>query len=100
MSLMNRVWMVGLAGFVLGGCGNVCKDMAAAEEECGGEYTDDDLSECQDALDNCSKDDEEAIGEYVDCYADACASGGDEFAAALGCIAHFSGISEECANGM
>lgn len=96
----------------LAACGgkNYCERSAAAAEDCGEEFSDADLQACEDALADCSGDDEKLLDEMYDCFEDAglleCDSADtltgetDDFLAAFACIGPLAELSETCANSM
>ena len=65
-----------LGALALVGCGgNLCERQKKDAEACGQTVSDEDMQACEDALANCSKDDEKALNEMMDCIQDL--SGGE-----------------------
>ena len=59
---------VGVAGC---GGGNLCKKTKRLVEDCGEEYSDEDLADCEAELEACTAADEKALSKFLDCSVDA-----------------------------
>lgn len=98
---MTRTLAFFAAVTLAAGCGgDFCKKSQKFAEECGAAYDAGDQGECEAALENCSKADENLMNNYLDCIdgTGVCADATDADAAmaAFGCLGELAGVSAEC----
>ncbi len=107
-----KLTVCALTILTLVGCGkDICKRSANYAEDCDEEYTDDEMDECHDMLDDCSKDDEKTLHDYFDCMEDAgfmeCETTTtddlddleDALDAMMSCFSDLNDLSTECLTG-
>lgn len=100
-----------LGGLMLGGCGkDLCQKMADDFEDCGVQTSDAELDECREGLSACTKKEEKALEDMLDCMTDAglftCDSETgtttdfDNFDDLIACSMKAISVSPECAGVM
>lgn len=83
--------------------GNFCKQSQKLAEECGGAYDAGDEQACNDMMDNCTRDEEKSMLNYLDCTENSgICDGADDpqsLDAAFTCLGELTGLSQECLSG-